>query len=98
MEGDQPAFLVLAGGHVVQHLHQDLAEGGAGGHSRSPWRAGFLRSCSFGVTSCPSLGVVLVETVALLTAVIDPFAHNGSGSFILLTGFVGDLEISVGLS
>jgi len=30
VEGDEPAFLILAGDHVVQQFHQVLAKGGAG--------------------------------------------------------------------
>ena len=29
VEPDQPCFLLLAGGHVLQHFHEDLAEDGA---------------------------------------------------------------------
>ena len=59
MKRDQPALLVLTGGQVLQHPHQDLAEGAARLTGAAPGVVGPVEAVHF------KAGLVLASGVSL---------------------------------
>jgi len=76
VKGDQPAFLVFAGGHVLKHLYQDLPEGGATLAAAALSVLGPVEVVHFGVGLVLALGVALGIAGAGFRTVADGCGHG----------------------
>ena len=72
VKGDQPTLLVLTGGHVLQHPHQDFTEGDARLTGAALRVLGSVEVAHFEVSLVFALGVALGIAAAWLWAITYP--------------------------
>ena len=76
MKADQPGFLVLTGGHVLQHPDHDLAEGGTTLAAAALGLLGPVEVVHLKVGFVLALGVAFGKAGTGFWAVAYPLAHD----------------------